>query len=524
MQDFSERFRKRDSGGASANSNGFNDSFNDGFNDSFNDGFDDSFDGSVDNGLQENRSSDTSGRSVDEKTDVQEEARQERLPDNAKGNPEKKSDEKVDLRESFGALFQAISGLFTGKTVPNRSAEVYGSDAAFARQSDHSVDEGFGLPWEESHSTDADADVKEFALPQEAFPSSKADSEGPLPDYFPDGHCRHENDDVEISPDDAPGNDGDRIYEDEPFLGQPDDGEQALSDESDFNDQEERGLFAALAASFAEFRRRLPSFRPKVYVLPQTEYRPEQDGIQTPSLASDIRRIIDEQNKPGETEQEYEQMRHYIRSVSTDTRLRPEDIKAPDNIGEVRAAENELYDLINEISSSNEQQRSKIGVYERPPEQDPYNYRGINNDRQYYIDMESYSFDMKPSYGFESEEKIDPDRKNAEMQYYSIYNQMTGQSGDDSVPKAQNQSDGFNDGFEDDFDDDFGSLDEGLYERRSEPGRSNGGFDDGFDDDFGSPDEGLHDRRNEPGRSNGGFDDGFDDDFGKNGVDDYFNW
>ena len=61
--------------------------------------------------------------------------------------------------------------------------------------------------------------------------------------------------------------------------------------------------------------------------------------------------------------------------------------------------------------------------------------------------MESYSFDMKPSYGFESEEKIDPDRKNAEMQYYSIYNQMTGQSGDDSVPKAQNQSDGFNDGF-----------------------------------------------------------------------------
>ena len=49
-------------------------------------------------------------------------------------------------------------------------------------------------------------------------------------------------------------------------------------------------------------------------------------------------------------------------------------------------------------------------------------------------------------------------------------------------------------------------------------------YNDGFDEDFGSPDEGLHDRRNEPGRSNGGFDDGFDDDFGKNGVDDYFNW
>ena len=178
------------------------------------------------------------------------------------------------------------------------------------------------------------------------------------------------------------------------------------------------GLFGALGDAWMQFRRRLPSFRPKVYIPRASDYRPEQDGIQAPSLAADIQKLLDERNKPGETEQEYERMRSYISTVNTDTRLRPGDIKAPDNLGEIRAAQDELYDLIDMISSDNDRQRRMIGVYEQPPEEDPYNFRGINDNRQFYADMEAYSFDMNTAYGFDSEEKFDPARKAAYQRAY----------------------------------------------------------------------------------------------------------
>ncbi len=261
------------------------------------------------------------------------------------------------------------------------------------------------------------------------------------------------------------------------------------------------GVIAAIADALKKFRRRLPSFRPKVYVPPEPEYHPEQDGIGTPTLASDIRRILEEQNKPGETEQEYDKMRRYISTVSTDTRIRPGDIKQPDNIGEVRAAQDELYNLINEISNTNEQQRRRIGVYEKPPEEDPYNFRGINDDRQYYTDMDKYSFDMNTRYGFESEQNIDPGRAQAVMEYDRVYNRAVSQQPDDAGMMAGGFSDGFDDGFDDDFSDSSGNV----------PSDNRGGFGDGFDDDF---DDDFSSRSGSvPSDKSRGFGDGFDDDF-----------
>ena len=167
-------------------------------------------------------------------------------------------------------------------------------------------------------------------------------------------------------------------------------------------------LLAAMGHSWRKFRRRLPSFKPKVYTVPVPDYQPEEDGIQAPSLVSDIEKIIRKQSQLGEVEREYEEMRSYIRSVDVNAAPRREEIPPPENIHEVREAENELFDMIRQIDVQNEQQRSRIGIYDAPPEEDPYNYRGINDNRQSYDDIEDASFDMRPRLSFESEQRIDP--------------------------------------------------------------------------------------------------------------------
>ena len=177
-------------------------------------------------------------------------------------------------------------------------------------------------------------------------------------------------------------------------------------------------VIAALGRSWRQFRKRLPSFKPKVYTVPVPDYQPEEDGIQAPSLVSDIEKIIRKQNELGEVEREYEEMRTYIRSVDVDAAPRREDIPPPENMHEVREAEHELFDLIRQIDVQNEQQRSRIGFYDAPPEEDPYNYRGINDNRQTYDDIEDASFDMRPRLSFESEQRIDPQRQWNERQAF----------------------------------------------------------------------------------------------------------
>lgn len=163
-------------------------------------------------------------------------------------------------------------------------------------------------------------------------------------------------------------------------------------------------------ARLKAFRKRLPSFKPKVYTIPEPAYEPAEDNIKSPTLAADIERYIEAQRYLGETEEEYNEMRRFISTVSTEARLTHEEIRAPYNICEVYAAENELFDLINQISAQNEQQRGRIGVYEEAPEQDPYNYRGINDERQNYADIEATTFSMQPGVNFETEQKLDNSR------------------------------------------------------------------------------------------------------------------
>ena len=177
-------------------------------------------------------------------------------------------------------------------------------------------------------------------------------------------------------------------------------------------------LLEAVGYSWRKFRRRLPSFKPKVYTVSVPDYQPEEDGIQAPSLVSDIEKIIQKQSELGDVEREYEEMRSYIRSVDVNTVPSREEIAPPENIHEVREAENELFDLIRQMDVQNEQQRSRIGIYDAPPEEDPYNYRGINDNRQTYDDIEDASFDMRPRLSFESEQRIDPNRQRNERQAF----------------------------------------------------------------------------------------------------------
>ena len=409
--------------------------------------------------------------------------------------------EKADLKDAFAALFRSIADRFTGKGKHVRATGLDGSDASFASEFDSAVDEGFAAP-------PSDPDY-----PPDAYGEPFSEAGG-----TPDAPFRDEvAEEYRLPPQEErqqPCYDGE--YAQAPFSAAPQESYDLLPDDGDFMPEQGReawdnapdegeiespdgveealppdgsagGVFAALADALRKFCRRLPSFRPKVYVPPEPDYHPEDDGIGTPSLASDITRLLEEQNKPGETEQEYDRMRQYISTVSTDTRIRPGDIRQPDNIEEVRAAEDELYSLIASISDTNEQQRRKIGVYEKPPEEDPYNYRGINDDRQYFTDMEAYSFNMNSRYGFESEEKVDPRRQQIETEYSRVYNRAV----------SQQPYDG---GFDDDFTDDTGGF----------SGQADGGFDEGFDDDF------IGDTGGFPGqadRGDGSFNDGFDDDF-----------
>lgn len=175
-------------------------------------------------------------------------------------------------------------------------------------------------------------------------------------------------------------------------------------------------VMGAVRARIAQFCKRLPSFKPKEYVIPDPTYEEQYDYIKSPSLAGDIEKIIEKQNDLGEISREYENMRQYINSVDENVRHSDKDFPAPENINYVYAAQNELFDMIYQIGLQNEQQRSKIGVYEKQEEEDPYNYRGINDDRQNYSDIESSSFSMSSGIDFESEEKISPDRFIAERQ------------------------------------------------------------------------------------------------------------
>ena len=180
--------------------------------------------------------------------------------------------------------------------------------------------------------------------------------------------------------------------------------------------QKRRTILDDFADKLVELRRRLPSFKPKVYTIPEPNYEPMDDHIKSPTLVADIERYIARETDLGETQTEYDRMRDFIRTVSTDVKLTSEELRAPENLHQVYAAESELFDLIDEIGRRNEEQRGRIGMYDAPPEQDPYNYRGINDERQNYADIEVATFSMQPRLDFESERKIDPHRPTASAQ------------------------------------------------------------------------------------------------------------
>ena len=517
-------------------SDGFDNGFSDGFNDDFDDGLSDGFDGTADQSDANAEYEDWNGKEASESSD----GGAEQV--DAKGRSV-----DVSLRESLGTLFRAIAKRF-GKEGREREAGIPESDASFAESYDNSLDEG--LVNDEPFNEDADgteyAEADYFASGQDGYEGyddiplnqERQTFSGDDRDY----PARRIPQDVR---DDAPFDDRFRDFSEDGFA--PDDSgryygteverngdfEETSDDDSDENgeydeSEEEGGLFSAIGAAFAKFRRRLPSFRPKLYVTPESVYKPEDDGIEKPTLAADIRRIIEEQNRLGETEQEYDRMRSYIRTVSTDTRLRPEDVRQPENLEEIRAAENELYDLIDMISTSNERQRSMIGVYEPPREEDPYNFRGINDDRQFYTDMEACSFEMGSRYGFESEEKISSARFGSGMERNSFsshrqinnsqepdyfgkgYGGYEGSPGDDNGGFS-NEFGGRNNGFgnglgemDGGFDDDLGDINDGF-------GNGLGEMDGGFDDDLGDINDGFG---NAPGEKSEGFDNRFQTDKG----------
>ena len=577
MPDFNKfrtLFSGKDSGKENGNHSG--DSFTEGFDDDFGGGFDDDF-GSA-------SYDETNGYAGDDRLlfSDREETSDETFAA-ADGGPSPQRPErpkKTDIRSRIASRFKTITDLFTGNGKTARSAGVDGSDISFASEYDHAVDSGIASPPEEQFFDDDFSSPQDGQFFDDGFSSTqenRAFNEGfssrqdgsffdddfsspqenrafedrfssPQEKQFFDDNLSSETDNhsynhsreyqnvgsdypdfwKQVTPDgfgereDSYADSANDPTED-PYDTPP---EKKSSDGEKPPEGSASGVFAAIAHAFKKFRRRLPSFRPKVYVPPEPEYHPEQDGIGDLTLASDIRKILDEQNKSGETEQEYNRMLRYVNSVSTDTRIRPGDIKQPENMGEVLDAQNELYSLINEISRTNEYQRSRIGVYEARPEEDPYNYRGINNDRQYYADMDQYSFDMDSRYGFESEKKVATARGHAVTNYGNAFGSAASQQpyrnagypdgypdgyGDYGSAPSGGFSDGFNDGFDDGFDDGFSDgfsdgFDEGMDDRFSGGSGSvrqnSGGFGDGFDDGL---DDGFDD----------GFSDGFDGDWNR---------
>ena len=506
MPDF-DRFRNAEGGADLGNrfDDGFDDGFDDDFSDDFGGGSADDPDDGRNKGFDEPTGEEFHDGTMffDDNVRVSDQSGGEAESDWRSGS--RAGREKADLKDAFAALFRSIADRFTGKGKHVRATGLDGSDASFASEFDSAVDEGFAAPPSDPvYPSDAYG---------EPFPEAGGTPDAPFRDEVAEAYRLPPQEERQ-----QPCYDGE--YAQAPFSAAPQENYDLLPDDGDFMPEQGReawdnapdegeiespdgveealppdgsagGVFAALADALRKFCRRLPSFRPKVYVPPEPDYHPEDDGIGTPSLASDITRLLEEQNKPGETEQEYDRMRQYISTVSTDTRIRPGDIRQPDNIEEVRAAEDELYSLIASISDTNEQQRRRIGVYEKPPEEDPYNYRGINDDRQYFTDMEAYSFNMNSRYGFESEEKVDPRRQQIETEYSRVYNRAVSQQPYDG---------GFDDGFDDDFTDDTGGF----------SGQADGGFDEGFDDDFTGDTGGFPGQAD---RGDGSFNDGFDDDF-----------
>lgn len=235
-------------------------------------------------------------------------------------------------------------------------------------------------------------------------------------------------------------------------------------------------IMGAVKARIEQFRRRLPSFKPKEYSVPEPSYKENyDDSIRSPSLVADIEKIIRKQSDLGDVSREYEEMRQYIHSVDENAaRLPRYQITPPENIHEVYSAQNELFDMIYQIGAENEQQRSRIGVYERPQEEDPYNYRGINDERQNYTDVEADSFSMSPSMDFESENKVSFERMMWERQQH----------------QAQSVEDlSTDDGFDSDFDDDFFDMEQNEHGQEFTPDFTQGSYggqveDDGFDDDL----------------------------------------
>ena len=164
----------------------------------------------------------------------------------------------------------------------------------------------------------------------------------------------------------------------------------------------------------SDLRRRLPSFKPKVYTVPPSDYVPEDDTFRSPTLSKEIEAYIAREADMGDIQASYDAMRDFIKSVSTDTRLTSEELQSPPSLHQVAAAQDELFDLIDEISRRNEEQRGRIGVYETAPEEDPYNYRGINDNRQNYDDIEAATFSLAPQMDFESQHSISSRPSNGE--------------------------------------------------------------------------------------------------------------
>ena len=485
MPDFSDRFRGN--GNGEERNDGFDDDFDE-INDDFDDGFSDS--------------------PADEPSDA-EQAGTRRMSADGNAGWGRRTKRNAGFGEKMAALSGSLASRFGsllhGDGKPAGNAGMDRSDASFAGHYDSALDEGL--------ITDSGAEQ------MNASSSRRRENMDDRREYADD---RREN--MEYRREYADDRDGQAS--------------EGPAGEEEMTGGLMAALGAALGKAFGNISRRLPGFRPKVYVPAEPVYRPEDDGIGSPTLSSDIRRMLEEQSRPGETEQEYDRMRSYISSVSTDTRIRPGDIRTPEKMEEVRAVQSEIDDLIHLISTTNEQQRSRIGVYDPPPEEDPYNYRGINDERQNYPEMDFASFEMAPSYGFETERKIDPAAEQARMAYDRMNEPPAAVSGLPPAPEPSfGTSDGsFDDGFDDDFDDGFDDdLDNGMdvapeydlddrADSRSgamEPFRDRAGAPSGTDD-ADSFDDGLDDDADGGAFDDGSFDDGLDDDADGDAFDDDF--
>lgn len=414
-----------------------------------------------------------------------------------------------DLGKSLKTLFNAIADRVKSLTHGKREKKDndtlstdFPDDVAANGFSPNSVDD-WGQMEGQTVFSDLPQPPSEMApTPADSFPVTFGEDRAPAPEMqkesdiafkpFDVGY-RHRNDGLDHTADSGASYEDLSMYDHDwnAVLSPDADVESAALDEATDHSRPAEpptGLGAVLAAlrlSFRKFRRRLPSFKPKVYTIPEPQYEPQQDGIQPPTLAHDIEKIIHKQNELGDVVREYEEMRSYINSVRTDTRLSRRDIPPPPNYHEVQAAQDELLDMINEISAQNEQQRSRIGVYELPKEEDPYNYRGINDDRQNYTDIEGATFSMQPRLSFESEQRVDMERQYAQRREQPLFEPQQAYGGSQfsagqassqgqfdpyglpnggSIPKNNGFSGGFSgeeiptgDGADSDLTDDFGN-------------------------------------------------------------------